>query len=106
MLRITTADYELLIKVRNILKDCGGEMPCDYTDTIDAFITYVDDLESRKEEDLAKHREALKKWRESPTGKEKIRIINNRGVRNYRARKKSRDAELNRRDKRAGYVNL
>lgn len=98
MLRITAADYDLLLQVRDLLSECRDEMPSHHFDTIDSFVEYVDNLEIRKEQDLVKHRDALKKWRESPTGKEKNRAMNTRNMRTYRAKKKAEMQRLTEED--------
>lgn len=91
MLKITAKDYSLLLKTRTALR--AAPLPEELMETVKEFCSYVDRLEEEKEADLIRHREALKKWRESPSGKEKNRIINNRGVKNYRARKKAEKAQ-------------
>ena len=92
MLRITAKDFDLLMKVRETLIQVNEGLPAD-PETVEQFILYTKELEKRKEKDLEAHREALKKWRESPTGKEKNREINTRNMRTYRAKKRAEKAQ-------------
>ena len=92
MLRITAKDFDLLLKVRETLIQVNEGLPAD-PETVEQFILYTKELEERKEKDLEAHREALKKWRESPTGKEKNRAMNTRNMRTYRAKKRAEKAQ-------------
>lgn len=92
MLRITAKDFDLLMKVRETLIQVNEGLPAD-PETVEQFILYTKELEKRKEKDLEAHREALKKWRESPTGKEKNRAMNTRNMRTYRAKKRAEKAQ-------------
>jgi len=92
MLRITAKDFDLLLKVREMLIQVNEGLPAD-PETVEQFILYTKELEERKEKDLEAHREALKKWRESPTGKEKNRAMNTRNMRTYRAKKRAEKAQ-------------
>jgi len=92
MLRITAKDFDLLLKVRDTLIQVNEGLPAD-PETVEQFILYTKELEERKEKDLEAHREALKKWRESPTGKEKNRAMNTRNMRTYRAKKRAEKAQ-------------
>lgn len=92
MLRITAKDFDLLLKVRETLIQVNEGLPTD-PETVEQFILYTKELEERKEKDLEAHREALKKWRESPTGKEKNRAMNTRNMRTYRAKKRAEKAQ-------------
>lgn len=92
MLRITAKDFDLLLKVRETLIQVNEGLPAD-PETVEQFILYTKELEERKEKDLEAHREALKKWRESPTGKEKSRAMNTRNMRTYRAKKRAEKAQ-------------
>lgn len=87
MLRITASDYELLLKTRQALRE--NELPSALVPVSQEFCSYVDRLETEREEDKAKQRDRLKKWRTSPSGREKYREINARNMRTYRAKKKA-----------------
>lgn len=89
MLRITAADYNLLIKTRNALRASSESIPEEISEDVSAFCAYVDRLEADKAEDLVKHREALKAWRSTPTGKEKNKIINDRSMKLYLEKKRA-----------------
>lgn len=88
MLRITAKDFDLLMKVRETLIQVNEGLPAD-PETVEQFIAYTKELAERREADLKIQRESIKKWRESPTGKEKNRAMNTRNMRTYRAKKRA-----------------
>ena len=91
MLRITSADYSMLLRFRQVLRE--NDLPQGLAEPAQEFCSYVDRLETEKQEDLRKHRENLQRWRNSPTGKEKNRIINNRSAKTFREKRKAEKAK-------------
>ncbi len=87
MLTITTKEYELLLKVRDTLIHVNEGLPAD-PEVIEKFLVYAKGLEERREKDVTRQREALKKWRESPTGKEKYAVANRRHQQTFREKHK------------------
>ena len=87
MLTITTKEYELLLKVRDMLIHVNEGLPAD-PEVIEKFLVYAKGLEERREKDVTRQREALKKWRESPTGKEKYAVANRRHQQTFREKHK------------------
>jgi hypothetical protein len=92
MLTLATKDYDLLLKVRDMLIQVNEGLPAD-PETVEAFLVYAKELEKRREKDIARQREALKKWRESPTGKEKYAVANRRHQQTFRERHKQEREE-------------
>jgi hypothetical protein len=92
MLRITAKDFDLLLKVRETLIQVNEGLPAD-PETVEQFILYTKELEERREADLKVQRESIKKWRETPSGKEKNRATNTRNMRTYRAKKRAEKAQ-------------
>lgn len=87
MLTIATKDYELLLRVRDTLIQVNEGLPAD-PETVEQFIFYVSELEKRREKDIVRQKEALKKWRESPSGKEKYAVANRRHQQTFREKHK------------------
>ena len=87
MLTLATKDYDLLLRVRDMLIQVSEGLPADH-ETVEQFILYTKELEKRREKDITRQREALQKWRESPTGKEKYAVANRRHQKTFREKHK------------------
>lgn len=93
MLRMTTADYETLVRTRDTLRASSESIPQEIIEEISPFFAYIERLEEDRKADMARHREALKKWRNTPSGKEKNRINNTKSMRVYRAKKREKQGK-------------